>query len=95
MRAFSEWSMFTQARYTPHPPTRTMKRMAHLCAACLLCPQWGWDKEKSFYKRVHQQMNVLKKCNESLFHRPDLLNALPDEELFAYVKKCFRGMAME
>merc|ERR1712196_655757 len=28
-------------------------------------------------------------------HRPDLLRALPDSELFAYMTKCFKGMAME
>ena len=83
-------TLYAPSAHTHHEADGTLMR-------CLLAvpAQWGWDKEKSFYKRVHQQMNVLKKCNESLFHRPDLLNALPDEELFAYVKKCFRGMAME
>ena len=34
-------------------------------------------------------------CNSTLYHRPDLLMGLPDEELHGYVKKCFKGMAME
>ena len=56
---------------------------------------WGWDKEKSFAKRATEQMDKFKKCNSTLFQRPDLLRALPDVELFAYMTKCFKGMAME
>ena len=56
---------------------------------------WGWDKEKDFVKRTNGQMEAFRKCNSTLFHRPDLLVALPDYELFKYVGKCFRGMAME
>ena len=56
---------------------------------------WGWDKDKSFQHRVNGQMNAFRRCNATLYHRPDLLTALPDDELFAYMKKCFRGMAME
>jgi len=56
---------------------------------------WGWDKQKDFVTRVRGQMSTFRKCNATLFHRPDLLTALPDYELAAYVSKCFRGMAME
>ena len=56
---------------------------------------WGWDKEKSFLRRTTFQMRAFRNCNSTLFGRADLLMALPDEELFAYIKQCFRGMAME
>jgi len=56
---------------------------------------WGWDHEKSFKAKVQSQMHKFKQCNKTLYHRPDLLSMLPNDELFAYMKKCFRGMAME
>jgi len=56
---------------------------------------WGWDKGKDFKARAHEQMERFRKCNTTLYHRPDLLTALPDAELFAYMGKCFKGMAME
>jgi len=56
---------------------------------------WGWDKDKNFKSRVTSQMRKFADCNATLFGRTDLLNALPDDELFAYMGKCFRGMAME
>ena len=40
-------------------------------------------------------MRAFRNCNDTLFGRADLLMALPDEELFGYIKQCFRGMAME
>jgi hypothetical protein len=56
---------------------------------------WGWDKEKSFLKRTTTQMRNFNNCNSTLAGRPDLLMSLSDEELFAYMGQCFRGMAME
>ena len=56
---------------------------------------WGWDKEKSFVKKTRQQMAQFDRCNETLARNPELIFSLGDEELAAYVKKCFRGMAME
>ena len=56
---------------------------------------WGWDKEKSFVKRTTEQMNRFRNCNATLFQRTDLLQSLPDVELFTYMSKCFKGMAME
>ncbi len=56
---------------------------------------WGWDKAKSFVTRTKEQMAKFQQCNATLFHRPDLLRSLPDAELFAYMTKCFKGMAME
>ena len=56
---------------------------------------WGWDKTKSFAKSTQDQMARFKKCNETLFQQTDLLQSLPDHELFAYMTKCFKGMAME
>jgi len=56
---------------------------------------WGWDKATSFHVRTQEQMTRFKACNETLFQRTDLLQALPDSELFAYMSKCFKGMAME
>ena len=40
-------------------------------------------------------MGRFRQCNTTLFHRPDLLRTLPDEELFAYMQQCFKGLAME
>lgn len=56
---------------------------------------WGWDKEPNFLKRMRSQMASFRACNETLFHRNDIVRGLPDEELFTYVNKCFRGKAME
>ena len=56
---------------------------------------WGWDHEPSFSKKVHDQMHRFRQCNATLFEKPERLLSLPDEEIFTYMKKCFRGMAME
>ena len=56
---------------------------------------WGWDKGTSFSTRTAEQMGRFRQCNTTLFHRPDLLRTLPDEELFAYMQQCFKGLAME
>ena len=40
--------------------------------------------------RTQEQMTRFKACNETLFQRTDLLQALPDSELFAYMSKCFK-----
>ena len=55
---------------------------------------WGWDKEKDFASDAPADGRSASATRRS--SRPDLLIlSLPDEELSAYVKKCFRGMAME
>lgn len=56
---------------------------------------WYWDHEPSFYTKVTKQMDTFRKCSGTLFGKPELLEHLPNEELFAYMKKCFKGMAME
>lgn len=56
---------------------------------------WGWDHEPDFLKKMHAQMRAFERCNATLFHRIDLVKALPDDELFAYITQCFRGKAME
>ena len=56
---------------------------------------WGWDKGTSFSTRTAEQMGRFRQCYTTLFHRPDLLRTLPDEELFAYMQACFKGLAME
>jgi len=56
---------------------------------------WGWDKATSFATRTQEQMSKFANCNRTLFHRPDLLRTIPDDELFSYMTKCFKGMAME
>ena len=56
---------------------------------------WGWDRRTSFSTRTAEQMGRFRQCNTTLFHRPDLLRTLPDEELFAYMQQCFKGLAME
>ena len=56
---------------------------------------WGWDKSKSFVESTAAQVKKFRTCNATLFARPDLLHSLPDKELFAYMSKCFKGMAME
>ena len=48
----------------------------------------GWDKEKSFLRRTTDQMRKFRNCNATLFGKPDLLNSLSDDELFAYMKQC-------
>ena len=56
---------------------------------------WGWDKEKSFAKRTAEQIARFSRCNATLAAHPERLSGLPDAELFAYMSKCFKGMAME
>jgi len=56
---------------------------------------WGWERDPDFTKKMRAQMEQLRTCNATLFHRNDLLHALPDAELFAYVARCFSGKAMQ
>lgn len=56
---------------------------------------WGWERESDFMRKMRAKMDALRTCNGTLFHRNDLLRALPDDELFLYVTKCFKGKAME
>jgi hypothetical protein len=55
---------------------------------------WEWERQPDILKKMRAQMEALRSCNATLFHRNDLLHALPDEELFAYVARCFGGRAM-
>ncbi len=56
---------------------------------------WGWDHEPSFKRKIDKQMQTFRTCNATLFESPQMLMTLPDDELFAYMKRCFKGMAME
>jgi hypothetical protein len=51
---------------------------------------WEWDKtpnSQNFSARMDDQVTNLRSCNETLFRNTELLQSLPDEELFAYVGK--------
>ena len=51
---------------------------------------WEWDKtpnSQNFSSRMEDQVTNLRSCNETLFRNTELLQSLPDEELFAYVGK--------
>ena len=90
MRAFSEWSMFTTWGWDKGtcacPATRARRRPrlarapCHACASARLADTQRAARHvhRSFLKRVTGQMTAFKRCNESLFHKPELLNALPD-----------------
>ena len=59
---------------------------------------WEWDRtlnSKNFSARMEEQVESLKACNETLFRNTELLQSLPDAELFSYVGKCFGAKAME
>ncbi|KAL1520185.1 hypothetical protein AB1Y20_023655 [Prymnesium parvum] len=56
---------------------------------------WRWDHQRSLMTKFSQKMRDFKDCNLTLYEKPELLRSLPDRELHRYIKKCFRGTAME
>jgi hypothetical protein len=57
---------------------------------------WNWDKSNlTFAQSLNAQIELLRQCNETLFERPDRLRTLPQDELLAYLSKCFPSKAME
>ena len=51
---------------------------------------WNWDPVKNFSASMAYKLDDLRKCNRSLFMRPDRLRALPTSELASYMRECFR-----
>ena len=45
---------------------------------------------KNFTASMSYKLNDLRKCNRTLYMRPDLLRKLPTDELATYVRSCFR-----
>lgn len=61
----------------------------------MFCLHWHWDHDPSLRHRFRAQMANFKQCNATLAANPELLHSLPDDELFHYIKRCFRSMAMD
>jgi len=56
---------------------------------------WNWDAERNFTSAMEGKLSALRRCNETLFDQPLLLETLPTEELAEYVQSCYRqGRAM-
>jgi len=56
---------------------------------------WHWDHEQRIEVKFEDKMRSFIMCNTTLFKDPSLIKSLPDEELFRYLRHCFRGTAME
>ena len=50
---------------------------------------WNWDPIKNFTASMAYKLHDLRKCNRTLYMRPDRLKALPTEEIAAYMRSCF------
>ena len=78
-----------RARGPPAIPGMCVVHARRSMFSKLVETSWGWDASTdTFPVRMHTQLQQLKSCNESLYMNPQLLNSLPDDELFDYVHTC-------
>jgi len=61
----------------------------------MFCLHWHWDHIQQLDVRFRAKMKFFIQCNATLYGDPSLVRKLPNDELFRYLRKCFKGVAME